>query len=270
MRTTQHDLHEMAWPDVPRRSTVLVPVGATEQHGPHLPLDTDTAIAIAVADGAALRVPGRVLVAPPLNFGSSGEHQSFAGTISIGSEVLRLLVVELVRSMSSWAERVVFINAHGGNIFALSEAVLQLRAERHNVSWLPCIAEGSDLHAGMTETSLMLHIRPHAVQLERSVVGDTRPAAEILPALIAGGISSVAPSGVLGDPSAASAAAGVLLLDHMVCNAVCLVAGHTTNRSGMLVNKLQGKTTSAENRQGNHSGLHCPSCNALPGRPHAG
>ena len=80
-------------------------------------------------------------VTPPLAFGSSGEHQSFPGTISIGTTVLHQVVVELVRSARTWAERVVLVNAHGGNTTALTRAVTQLTAEGHDVGWLPCAPE---------------------------------------------------------------------------------------------------------------------------------
>jgi mycofactocin system creatininase family protein len=213
---------------------VLVPVGSTEQHGPHLPLDTDSVIATAVADALALRVQGQVVVAPALSYGSSGEHQSFAGTVSIGSEVLRLLIVELVRSLSTWAGRIVLVNAHGGNISALSGAVLQLRAERHNVAWLPCDVRGADLHAGRTETSLMLHLRPDAVRLERSVAGELRPIDELLPELRAGGVAAVSSSGVLGDPNGANASEGVRLLDLIVQDAARRITGGMLGRNGML------------------------------------
>lgn len=237
MTISRHGLGGLAWPDVPHRPTVLVPVGSTEQHGPHLPLDTDAAIATAVADALALRVQGQVVVAPAVSYGSSGEHQSFAGTVSIGSEMLRLLIVELVRSLSTWAGRIVLINAHGGNVSALSEAVLQLNAERHNVAWLPCAVPDADLHAGRTETSLMLHLNPVAVRLERSVAGELRPIEELLPELIAGGVAAVSSSGVLGDPSGANAAEGIRLLDLMVQDAAHRVAAGALRRNGMLAVK---------------------------------
>jgi mycofactocin system creatininase family protein len=239
---SQHTLGSLTWPDVPPKPTVLVPVGSTEQHGPHLPLDTDAVVAAAVANALALRVQGRVVVAPAVSYGSSGEHQSFAGTVSIGSEVLRLLIVELVRSLSTWAGRIVLINAHGGNIPALSEAVLKLQAEQHNVAWLPCVVPGADLHAGRTETSLMLHLNPVAVRLEHSVAGELRPIDELLPELVAGGIAAVSSSGVLGDPSGANASEGVRLLDLMVEDAACRIAGGALGRNGMLaINERQAK-----------------------------
>ncbi|WP_300681536.1 mycofactocin biosynthesis peptidyl-dipeptidase MftE [Nocardioides sp.] len=214
-----HRLADTTWPDAATRRVLVVPVGSVEQHGPHLPLDTDTRIAQAVADGVGRRLGGvghPVWVAPALSFGSSGEHQSFPGTVSIGTEVLHQVVVELVRSARTWADRVVLINGHGGNAQALTRAVAQLDAESHDVCWLPCRTEGVDLHAGRTETSLLLHLAPESVRLERAEPGDTRPLREILPAMIAGGVAAVSANGILGDPTGASAAEGAEVLDSMV------------------------------------------------------
>ncbi|PKH40942.1 creatinine amidohydrolase [Nocardioides alpinus] len=193
---------------------VLVPVGSLEQHGPHLPLDTDTVIATAVATAVAAKVGG--WVAPPLAYGSSGEHQSFAGTSSIGTDVLRSTVVELVRSMRTWSDRVVLVNGHGGNVTALTSAVDQLVDEGHAVTWVPCATELVDLHAGRTETSLMLHLAPWSVRRHLAEVGDTRPLAEILPLMRAGGVCAVSPNGVLGDPTGATATEGEEVLRAMV------------------------------------------------------
>jgi mycofactocin precursor peptide peptidase len=215
-------------PGIPASATVLVPVGSLEQHGPHLPLDTDTTIAVAVASRAAagLVAAGHpVLVAPPLTYGSSGEHQDFAGTCSIGTEVLQQVLVELTRSVRTWAARVVFVNAHGGNGLALQRAVGQLVGEGHDVSWVPCATEEVDLHAGRTETSLMLHLRPADVRLERAEAGNTGTITELLPAMLAGGIKAVSPNGVLGDPAGATAEEGVRVLDAMVVDVVRHVAG---------------------------------------------
>ncbi|MGH3597717.1 MAG: mycofactocin biosynthesis peptidyl-dipeptidase MftE, partial [Mycobacterium sp.] len=148
---------------------VMIPLGSTEQHGPHLPLDTDTRIAAAVARGATARLadaPGsgdrrlHWLVAPAIGYGDSGEHQSFPGTISIGTEALSKLLVEYGRSASCWAQRLLFVNGHGGNVTALTRAVGQLRSEGRDVGWCACVASGADAHAGHTETSVLLHISP--------------------------------------------------------------------------------------------------------------
>ena len=233
-------LADLTWPEVDGRPLVLVPVGSIEQHGPHLPLDTDTTIAVAVAEAIAIELGGDVVVAPPLSYGSSGEHQAFAGTSSIGTETLRLTVIELVRSMSTWGGRIVFVNAHGGNVAALSKAVFQMIAEQHTVGWVPCATESVDLHAGTTETSLMLHLRPESVRLERAEAGETRPLADIMPLLMAGGVGAVSPNGVLGDPTGASAEIGERVLAEMTADAVERIRHGAPDARGMLTRSSIG------------------------------
>ena len=160
------NLADATSPEAAGAGLVLVPVGSIEQHGPHLPLDTDTTIAIAVAEAVARELPG-TWVAPAIAYGSSGEHQSFAGTASVGTEALTHVLVELTRSLRTWADRVVFVNAHGGNLTALNAS--------DEVEWVPCATEDVDLHAGFTETSLMLHLRPGSVRLELAETGNTQP-----------------------------------------------------------------------------------------------
>ena len=80
------------------------------------------------------------------------------------------------------------------------------------IEWVPCVTEEFDLHAGFTETSLMLHLRPESVRLDRAVAGNTRPLREILPAMRSGGVAAVSPTGVLGDPAGATADEGERLL----------------------------------------------------------
>ncbi|MFT4199408.1 mycofactocin biosynthesis peptidyl-dipeptidase MftE [Gordonia sp. (in: high G+C Gram-positive bacteria)] len=195
---------------------VLVPLGATEQHGPHLPLDTDTRIAVEVADRAAAVVGPPALVAPALSYGASGEHQSFPGTVSIGHEALRSLLVEYGRSAFDWASRLVFVNGHGGNIATLMAAVPQLREEGRDAAWFACAPAGGDAHAGHTETSMLLSFAPEVVDLAAAVPGRTEPIAEILDDLRRGGVAAVAPNGVLGDPTTADAGHGARLMAGMV------------------------------------------------------
>jgi mycofactocin system creatininase family protein len=212
-------LDAMAWPDVaPNASSTLlvVPLGATEQHGPHLPLATDTHVAVAVAERLA-RLRDDVLVAPALPYGSSGEHAAFPGTLSIGGPVLELVVVELVRSADAFAG-VVLVSGHAGNAEALMAAVATLRSEgRRVVAWLPRL-RGSDSHAGRTETSVMLSLRPGAVALSAAERGNTRPIEELLPLLREHGVAALSPTGVLGDPAGASASEGDAILDALAAD----------------------------------------------------
>ncbi len=133
-------LGERAWPEITGRPTLLVPVGSTEQHGPHLPLDTDARVAAVVADRAAA-ADRALLVAPAVAFGASGEHEGFPGTVSIGHEALRLLLVELGRSAARWAGRLVFVNGHGGNVPTLADATRLLRYEGRDAAWFACAPE---------------------------------------------------------------------------------------------------------------------------------
>ena len=189
---------------------LAVPVGATEQHGPHLPLCTDTDLAVALCARLAAARPG-VLVAPPLAYGGSGEHEDFPGTLSIGTEAVELLLVELGRSATRTFSRVLLVSTHGGNADAVRRAERRLRAESRDVrAWLP-IWEG-DAHAGRAETSLELALAPDRVRPGRAEAGNTRPLTELMPELRRSGVRAVRPNGVLGDPAGASAAEGAALL----------------------------------------------------------
>ncbi len=206
-------LGDQVWPAVDGAATLLVPLGATEQHGPHLPLATDTLIAaeLARAAAAAWSGPGVVVVAPPLPYGASGEHQSFPGTLSIGTEALELLLVELVRSATETFPRVVLVNGHGGNHAAVAAAVRRLRGEGRDVrAWHPRIP-GGDAHAGRTETSLLLAIAPELVRGEAAAAGNTAPLGDLLGPMRAGGVQSVSANGVLGDPAGANVQEGAEL-----------------------------------------------------------
>ncbi|MFI1212958.1 mycofactocin biosynthesis peptidyl-dipeptidase MftE [Streptomyces sp. NPDC020802] len=229
------DLARTVWPAVPPRPVVLVPIGSTEQHGPHLPFDTDSVIARAVAEGAARVLPGEPLVAPPLPYGASGEHAHFPGTVSIGQEALCSVIVELVRSLSLWAESVVLVNGHGGNAVPLGIAVPRMRAEGHDVAWTGCGVPGGDAHAGRTETSVMLHLTPQDVRLDLAVAGDTRPIATLMPDLIAHGVRAISPTGVLGDPTGATAEEGRGLMDLMVSLTARRVIAGVADSRGHLV-----------------------------------
>ncbi|MFJ9176081.1 mycofactocin biosynthesis peptidyl-dipeptidase MftE [Streptomyces sp. NPDC102360] len=230
------ELAHATWPTVPESALVLVPVGSTEQHGPHLPFHTDSTIAEAVARGAAFQLPCEsVVLAPTLTYGASGEHAGFPGTLSIGREALHVVLVETVRSLSLWAGRVVLVNGHGGNVTTLDAVCAQLRHEGHDVAWLGCVPPGGDAHAGRTETSVMLHLAPDDVRLSEATPGDTRPLPELLPHLMAHGVHGVSPNGVLGDPAGATAEEGRALVGAMVSEAVRLVTSGRADPRGRLV-----------------------------------
>lgn len=213
------NLTASTWPELGQVDVVLIPLGSTEQHGPHLPFDTDAVIATSVAEGltdALARRGTRAVTAPALSFGSSGEHQDFPGTLSIGENALVQVIIELARSARTWASRVVLVNGHGGNLAAVKAAVAQLIAEQHVVAWVPCATADADAHAGREETSLMLWLAPEAVRLDRAEAGNETTISELLPQLQAEGVRAASANGVLGNPQGASAHEGRRILDEMV------------------------------------------------------
>lgn len=202
-------LGALAWPQIPT-GMLVVPVGSTEQHGPHLPVTTDTDIAQAIADRLSER-RSDVIVAPALSYGSSGEHAGFTGTLSIGRDATELVLMELGRSAADSFGQVLLVSTHGGNAEPVNRAVRRLRAEGRDVkAWAPRW-EG-DAHAGRVETSVMLALVPERVAMDQAAPGNTEPLAQILPALSAGGTRALSENGVLGDPTGASADEGRRLL----------------------------------------------------------
>ena len=191
------------------RPIVVVPVGSWEQHGPHLPFDTDTQIACAVINKSLpTQDPQLVIIAPPITISASDEHAGFAGTLSIGTEAFAASAIGIAKS-ATWARGILFVNGHGGNAdaFRIITQDLTRNNVRHAI-WSPPFDETDDMHAGATETSVMMHIASHAVRNSQRVVGNTRNARELMEDMRRGGVRSVSPNGVLGDATRATAERG--------------------------------------------------------------
>ena len=240
-------LAEMTWPDVADAvragaTTVVLPLGATEQHGPHLPLGTDTIRALALAERLAERLGPSVLVAPTLPFGCSDEHAGFPGLLGLQHETLARVIVDLARRLTGWGvRRLVLLSAHGGNGEALDLALALLRQELPDLTvrtngdletiaaallevarrdGIPANALG--LHAGEGETSEMLHLRPDLVRAKNSAPGFTGDMEAVLDELREGGLRAVTGEGVLGDPTNAEAGRGARYLDVLTDDLVAL------------------------------------------------
>ena len=219
-------LGNVTWTDLwnlAPRPIIAVPVGSCEQHGPHLPLDTDTRIAVALAEGLVSSFePGDVLIGPTLAATSSGEHAGFPGTLSIGAEIVEQTIIELVRS-ADWSAGVVLVNGHAGNARPVQRAVNKLLGEgRRVLAWWPHIRNG-DAHAGESETSMMLALAPSLVRMSRAEAGRPEPIVDLIDELRANGVRAVSPNGVLGDPRSATANHGKALLTRLIIDLVAAV-----------------------------------------------
>jgi creatinine amidohydrolase len=224
------ELDKVTWPEVKAeleagRDTVVVAFGATEQHGPHLPLATDALLGDELARAVAERIDA--FVAPTVRVGCSAHHLDFPGTLSLEDSTFHAIVGDVVRSLARGGfRRVVLVPTHGGNFAPLAAAVEQLGdvgslevvaltdlgallriaqvgEQEHGVP----LGEGG-LHAGEWEASMILAIHPDLVRMDRAEAGFTGELQEAIERMFAGGTKAVSENGVIGDPARASAEHG--------------------------------------------------------------
>ena len=243
IRVSTRNLADLRFPDVARlvtdRSVIIQPIGAIEQHGPHLPLATDFIVAAesAAATVAALNDEFDVWLLPPIAYSKSEEHHWAPGTISLTEESFRGVVRDVARSIAKTsARRVVFHNGHGGNSAMLGSLLRDVRLDTGLMTFLthPSMPadQGGDaalheargggelgmgIHAGFAETSIMLHLRPDLVSMADAVRN--------VPEWLAGNShvrfggsarfgwlsDDFGPNGVIGDPTGANAEAGAAM-----------------------------------------------------------
>jgi creatinine amidohydrolase len=233
----------LAWTEITalpdRENTVIVlPVGATEQHGPHLPCSVDTVIAAGVIGKAFERLPAeiRAFGLPPITYGKSEEHLHFAGTMTLTGTTLLSTMIELGESVyRSGFRKLVFANGHGGQPQVLEMAARELRLRHgdyvvvpYGVSRVPNVSgqfiseqeRKLSMHAGHSETALMLALAPDTVHMERAAAHFPPPfPSKILSADGRPACAWVArdfgPSGVIGDPTEATREQGEAILDSL-------------------------------------------------------
>lgn len=228
-------------------AVALVPVGAIEQHGPHLPLSTDTVLAEGMAREAAARVrSASVLVLPTVAIGKSDEHLAWPGTLTLDAETLIAVLCQVGASVArAGVRRLVFLNAHGGNVPVLQIACRRLRVERG----MFCIAAGwigmgfpaglvserevqEGIHGGFVETAAMLHFRPDLVRMAeaRHFVPASAAVAQRCEVLrLVGPVSSgwmmqdLHEAGAAGDAASATVEAGRALVEHAASRYATLI-----------------------------------------------
>jgi creatinine amidohydrolase len=215
----------MTWTSVAAiESPILViPVGSFEQHGPHLPLDTDARIANALATHLVDHLDARTVLGPIITVSASGEHAGFPGTLSIGTETTARTFVELARS-AEWAHGIVFVNGHGGNAEAIASAHRTMISEgRRSLFWSPTSQLGDDHHAGLTETSVMLHLDATTVNTDDLRAGNSQPIGELVESLRRSGVRGVSDNGILGDARNADAEHGRVVFERWGADLVAAV-----------------------------------------------
>ncbi|SEA21360.1 creatinine amidohydrolase [Haloplanus vescus] len=219
-------LSDATWTDVRDADTdlALLPVGSTEQHGPHAPLGTDAMHAETVAEAGADRYDGSVVVAPPVSVGVSEEHRQFAGSLWVSPDTFRQYVRDVVRSLAHHGfNRVVVVNGHGGNVPALGEVTATIT--RHDdayavpFTWFEAVGEhSSDMgHGGPLETALLRATHPELVRedrMEEAQAGASDGWGDwVSRTNLAHDTAEFTENGVVGDPDAGDAELGDELLE---------------------------------------------------------
>lgn len=232
-----------------RDMDILIPLGALEHHGPHLPLTTDTIITDSLA-GAAAQEVGDMLVAPCLPIGCSDHHLGFVGTASIPKEVVSGYVQAVVVSFLSYGFRHAYVvSGHIGNIPAMEAALKNLpmgmrertaayldwsthrdKMHRWAREMLKLEPELVGSHAGHSETSMMLHLVPELVDAKVAPVGFIGSPEEGSKLLRERGMQHVSKVGVIGDPRSATADAGLEYFKVMIEALVGFIQNHRMER----------------------------------------
>jgi len=225
-------IEEMTWPEVKAaiqsgKRRVIVMLGAMEQHGPHLPIGTDTYLGYATGERLARRL-GDALVAPVVTLGYSVGHLPMAGTVSIEETTLEAVIVDVCRSLARHGfQEIILLCSHGGNYRAVRSVLARLREEHRELristitdfdEWLQpakqfAAHEGLDMarlgvHAGGGETSLMLAHRPDLVQMDKACEGFTGDASIRWRSKVPPPMDTMSPTGILGDARGSTADLG--------------------------------------------------------------
>ena len=232
------------FPNLPNDTVAVLPIGAVEQHGPHLPLSVDYALVDTVVERTLRQVVDQttVLVLPTLHVTKSNEHKNHPGTLALSAETLLAVMRDIGSSVARTpVQRLVLFNGHGGNTALLQVAARELRID-HNLIVTVCgwsgfaetggmfdpVEYARDLHAGDSETSAMLAARPDLVDMSAapapdSVIPDWQASQEFIgltgqAATPAWMIDDLASSGIVGDARKADAERGAQLLDSAARN----------------------------------------------------
>lgn len=243
------ELKQASWPEVKAgieagRDTVVIALGAFEQHGPHLPLETDVLLGDHLARAIADRLDA--FLAPTVPIGCSHHHLAFPGTLSLSDETFGGIVGDVVASLARGGfRRVVLLPSHGGNYAPLAAAMkkigssvdgLEITALTDPAPLFGAAKVGADefgvplgeggIHSGEWETSMVMAIHPELVHLERAQAGYIGDPDEAFRKIFAGGTDSLSKIGVVGDPTRASAEHGERYWEVVIEATLQAIGGH--------------------------------------------
>ena len=221
-------------------TVVILPIGSVEQHGNHMPLGTDSMLAEAVA-GAAARAADGVVVLPSPGYGFSAHHMRFPGSVTLRAETLMAVCEDIVGSVVQHGfRRILVVNGHGGNAGIIDVLASTLGHRHYGNARIACLtyftlaqkqiaelrqsAAGGMGHACEFETSLLLHLHPELVRMERAETTYPAPGSDYLSTDLIGAqavrvyhdFGDLSPTGTLGDPSLASGEAGAAFFNASV------------------------------------------------------
>ena len=237
-------MEEMTWPEVKAAldsgvQTAIIPTASVEQHGPHLPLLTDTIIGGRVAEMIARKL-GKTLVAPVVRPGLSSHHMKFAGSFTTCPETFHVVIEEACVSLATHGfKTIILTSGHGGNFTFLDGIGPYLQDSLHRAGWPVRIVphvnllrysriqqnflgenfgvplEEAGFHADVIETACMLVIRPDLVDMSKAEPGYIGDNAPLLDRIFVEGMHSVTENGIVGDPRRATREMGEALLEHL-------------------------------------------------------
>lgn len=260
-RTTalrEHRFERLSWPEINEAvklgKVIVLPVGSTEQHGHHLPLDVDNKLASSVADEAGRRSPEDILVLPPVSYGYTHHVMDFPGTINIQPTTFVRFLLDITRSVAYHGfSRIILLNGHGSNHPLVEQAARQTTVQTGalclNLSWWQLVAKywneevrtsvnpGGCAHACELETSMYMHLDGDGVRTERtegtlpdymSLPGGERWQSVDLtggsgPVTLVEWTSSYSESGAFGAPKEATAEKGAKVFERAVSEFIEMV-----------------------------------------------
>ena len=249
MNTSSRHLAHLSWADIEaldkETGVVILPIGAVEQHGPHLPTLTDSLIITGIVEAMLNALPDHVQawVLPPMNYGKSNEHINFPGTVTLSAQTLMAVLHDIAASVArAGFRRLAIMNGHGGNTAIIEATACDIRVETGLMCF--CLQPGLytkppfeisadeqryGFHAGEIETSLVLAMQPDLVQMNKAVRHIARFPESDTPLFYFGAAATAwlsddwSESGVFGDATLGTAEKGQALIEYSAKNLALLI-----------------------------------------------